>query len=151
MRTPRIPIALFVLLLAGVDARAADPAYPTTMAGLPEQVRDLLERRYGEMADVDGPFSGWCTRAPGSFGARLLWAEVGPDAVRVRFEQQGGITGPRSRNVEFGRQDDAWVEVGQAAPPPQRLLKWTAAPRSFSSVPDQVLPPLWSPSSLPQH
>jgi hypothetical protein len=128
MRTLRRSTASLVflaLLLAGLDARATEPTYPTTMAGLPDGVRERLERREDGMADVGGPFSEACVRKPGTFHARLVWAEVRPDTVRVRYER-GGIAGARPYEVEFTRDGDSWTEVVQ-----HTRLTWSGRQRAF--------------------
>jgi hypothetical protein len=131
MRTIRRPLAclaFLALLLAGMDSRAAEPTYPTTMAGLPDGVRELLARREGGMADVGGPFSQWCERKPGTFHARLVSAEVRPDKVLVRYER-GGIAGARPHEVEFTRDGETWTEVVQ-----HTRLTWNGRPRAFGPV-----------------
>lgn len=117
--------AFLALLLAGIDAGATEPTYPTTMAGLPDAVREILNRREDGMADVGGPFSAACVRKPGTFHARLVWAEVRPDTVRVRYER-GGIAGARPHEVEFTRIGDSWTEVVR-----HTRLTWSGRPRVF--------------------
>lgn len=125
LRRPLASLAFLALLLAGIDGRAAEPTYPTTMAELPDAVRELLVRREDGMADVGGPFSEACVRKPGTFHARLVWAEVRPDTVLVRYER-GGLAGPRPYQVEFTRIGDSWSEVVQ-----HTRLTWSGRPRVF--------------------
>ena len=121
------PLVLLPFLLAP-DGRAAEPAYPTTMAGLPDAVRETLERRYDGTADVGGPFSQWCRRKAGTFHARLLWAEVRPETVLVRYEK-GGLAGPRVHIAEFAWSGGGWIEVVQ-----HTRLTWSGKPRAFGTV-----------------
>lgn len=149
MRTILLSATLMSVLPAGASAAetltAGAPAYPVTMAALPAPVRDLLERRHGEMADVGGPFSGWCVRAPGSFSARLVRAEVRPDEVRIRFERSGGRAGPRGQSAVFRKDGADWIEVGQASPPSLRIMQYTGEPRRFTTDAATVLPQLLEP------
>jgi len=122
-----------------MDARAAEPARASTMAALPDGVRALLERREDGMADAGGPFSPWCRREPGTFHARLLSAEVGPDTVLVGYER-GGIAGPLIHHVEFTREADTWIEVVRPA-----RLTWSGKQRRFGQVAATPSPPAPSP------
>ncbi len=138
----RILAALLAMSLAGA-ATAAEPVDAVTMASLPEQVRSLLEQRYGEMGDAGAPFSAGCVWGQGTYHARLVSIERGNERLRVRFER-GGLAGPRRMLAEYRLQDGAWTEVGKPPPPPAATppVKWTGHPRRFSSPMDTVLPPL---------
>ena len=150
MRFPHLSAALLAAVFAASNAGATEPHSPagapaqaTTLAALPEAVRDLLERRYGEMADPGGPFSRWCQREPGSFHARLVAAELRPDHVLVHFEH-GSRGGARKMRAEYRRSGDDWSEAGNPAAPPAR---WAGGQREFSPVLDAGLPLLWKPGS----
>jgi hypothetical protein len=138
----RILATLLAVSLAGAAA-AAEPSGAVTMASLPEQVRELMERQYGEMGDAGAPFSPWCVRAPGTYHARLVSIEREAERLLVRFER-GGIAGALTRLAEYRMQDGAWTEIGKPPPPPVTPppVKWTGQPRSFGNVLDTVLPPL---------
>ena len=138
----RILAALLAMSLAGA-ATAAEPSGAVTMASLPEQVRDLMERQYGEMGDAGAPFSAWCVREAGTYHARLVSIEREAERLVVRFES-GGIAGAHARRAEYKMQNGAWAEVGMPPPPPLAVppVKWTGQPRRFSAALDTVLPPL---------
>ena len=138
----RILAALLALGFAGA-ATAADPSGTATLASLPEQVRELLERRYGEIGDAGAPFSRWCQIEAGTYRARLVSIDRQDQRLLVRFEQ-GGRGGPRTTRAEYRIEDGAWTEVGMPPLPPAAAppMKWSGQPRSFDTVLHTVLPPL---------
>jgi len=138
----RILPLTFALLAVGQPADAAT-SEPATLASLPAQVRELLERRHGEIGDAGAPFSQWCVRAPGTYHARLVSIETEPERILVRFEH-GGIAGPRKALAEYRLDNGTWTEPGLAPPPPPYVppVRWTGQPHRFTSPLDTVLPPL---------
>lgn len=140
IRHPIIPFALLALLLAGTPARASEPAHAVTMAALPGEVRALLVRREGEIADAGEPFSEGCVRRSGTAHARLISAEMRPDTVLVRYER-GGIAGARAHEATFTKEGDSWIEVVQ-----HTRLTWPGRPRAFGAVAGKAAPPPGKPS-----
>ncbi|MCD2518495.1 hypothetical protein LQ564_19515 [Massilia sp. G4R7] len=142
MRILHFTFALLALSAPGQqgDAAAAEPA---TLASLPAQVRELLERRHGEMGDAGAPFSQWCQTDPGTYHARLVSIEAEPERIVILFEH-GSLAGALKARAEYRLDKGTWTEPGMAPVPAPEAppVRWTGRTRHFSSPLDTVSPPL---------